>query len=227
MSVDLVALGDLHEPYASKRGKARAIEFVGDTKPKQVVQVGDLFDQLSASRHPHSRNTHTPEEEMNQARSNAVAFWDAIHRASPKSKLYQISGNHDGRVMKRVLETLPEVEHLVRPALRDLYTFAHVQTTHSEWDELILGDIVIQHGFRKFGEHVKWNNANTIHGHDHVGNIVWKATKGGALWEMSCGFLGEIDSPAFGYRSQKQIHNWTLGIGVVDNFGPRFVSFDK
>lgn len=227
MSVDIVALPDIHEPYSSKRGKARALEFIGDCKPKTVVQVGDLYDQLSASRHPHSRNTHTPEEEMNQARSNAVAFWDAIHRASPKSKLYQIHGNHDGRVMKRVMECLPEVEHLVRPAIKELYTFPNVHTVHSEWDELILGEILVMHGFRKHGDHVKWNKMHTIHGHTHVGGVIHIPVKGGTLWELSAGFLGEVDSPAFGYRSQKQIHGWTLGIGVVDNLGPRFIGFDK
>lgn len=225
--IDTVAIPDAHAPYASKRGTKLAVEYIGDVKPKKVVQMGDLYDQLSASRHPHSKNNLTPEEEMNQARAWAVAFWDAVHRASPKSLLYQIKGNHDHRVEKRVMELLPEVEHLVCPAIRELYTFPHVKTIQSEWEELIMDDVCFMHGFRKHGEHAKWNRMNTVHGHTHVGNLTWVPAKNGPIWELSAGFLGDIDSYAFNYRSQKIIHNWTLGIGVIDNLGPRFVSFDR
>lgn len=225
--IPTVAIPDLHAPYHSKRGLKRTIEFIGDVKPGRVVQVGDLFDQLSASRHPHSRNNMSPEEELNTARAVAVGMWAQIRRAVPKAKLYQIRGNHDARIAKRVMEVLPEVESLVIPAVRELYEFEGVQSVHSEWDELILDNVVYMHGFKKFGDHVKWNNMNTVHGHDHVGNIKWVPSKTGAMWEMSAGFLGEIDSPAFGYRNQKLLHGWTLGLGYIDTYGPRFVSFDR
>ncbi len=222
-----VILGDLHAPFHSKRGVKRALEYIGDTKPMFVVQIGDLYDQLSGTHHPHSRNVMTPAEECNQARQAAVALWAGVRKAAPKAKCHQITGNHDARTMKRVLENLPEVEHLVRPALRELYEFEGVKSVHSEWDELFIDDVCYMHGFRKQGDHAKWNNMNTVHGHDHKGDIKWIPARGKNLWEMSVGFLGEIDSPAFGYRSQKQIHGWSLGIGVIDTYGPRFISFDK
>ena len=222
-----VILGDYHAPFHSKRGTKRALELIGDLKPKYCVQIGDLYDQLSATHHPHSRNVMTPAEECNQARAAAVALWAGVRAASPKTKCFQISGNHDARTMKRVLESLPEVEHLVRPALRELYEFEGVKTVHSEWDELFLENVCYMHGFRKQGDHAKWNNMSTVHGHDHKGALTYIPHRSMNLFELSVGFLGEVDSPAFGYRSQKAIHGWNLGIGVIDTLGPRFVSFDK
>lgn len=194
-------------------------------KPDYVIQVGDLYDFFSWSRFPHSRDVMTPSEEITTGREQAEKMWKRINRASPSSKLYQLKGNHDERPIKRVYEKLPEIAELVKEKLGDLFQFENVKTHNEQAEELIIGTFVFMHGYRlKLGDHAKHNRQSTICGHTHRNGVFYFRQGGQTIWELNCGFVADPFSRAMSYSLQRKFRNYTKGVGVIDGYGPRFIS---
>ncbi len=108
-------------------------------------------------------------------------------------------------------------------AAKGLWEFDGVTTMGSERDELIIDGILYMHGFRKHGDHVKYNLMSTVCGHSHTGGVVFHPIKGKTLFELNAGYLGDPKSAALSYTRQSKISKWTLGLGYIDDYGPRFV----
>lgn len=196
---------------------------VRSVQPQFVVQVGDIYDDFSLSRYARSLNVTTPAKEASEGRKWAEEMWAEVAAASPKSKRIQIKGNHDDRLSKRLLEACPEAEAYTDVNSR--FRFEGVRLVDESFEELFLGDVVVQHGHKKFGTHAPHNLAPTITGHTHHGGVAFFQNRRGVYWELNAGFGGDVNSPVFRYRSQKHLHGWTLGLGIVDALGPRFVPF--
>ncbi len=214
-------LGDLHAPFHCRRVVAKAIELIKRIKPKVVVQVGDLLDFYAFSRYPRSLNLLTPQQEIKSGRRVAEDLWEDVQAAAGKKvECFQLMGNHDSRLAKRIAEALPEVEGMVP---KGLWTFDGVTTIESEREELILDGVVYMHGYRKHGDHVKYNLMSTVHGHHHTGGVVFLPVKNKILFELDAGYLANFKSPAMSYGMQSRVTKWTHGVGVIDADGPRFV----
>lgn len=226
MSGSVVALGDLHKPFHCKKSLEKALTFIQKEKPSVVVQMGDLYDQYAFSKYTRSLNIMTPEEEMTLGRAAAEEMWEEIRRLVPKADLFQIRGNHDDRAMKRLMDKTPEHEHLIRPAIEDLFKFSGVRTIQDSREELFIDGICYIHGHRKHGDHALWNQMSTVVGHTHLGGVVFYNNARGAFWELNCGYLGDKKSPVFGYKAQKKIDRTTNGLGWITEHGPMFVPFD-
>lgn len=188
-------------------------------KPDHVWQIGDLYDMLSFGKYPKSANHYTPQDELLHGRACAVAMWKNIQRAAPKAKCHQILGNHDARIMKRVLDKAPELESLIGSAVRDLFEFENVQLHTSETVEL--DNICFTHGCLQFGAHAQFTEMNTVCGHLHRGQVIYFPK----YWELNVGFLGQKHSPNMSYVTLARFAKMTHGLGVVDQNGPRFVPF--
>lgn len=215
----ILALGDTHFPYHSQRALEKVYRLADDLQPTHVVQVGDLYDQFGFSRYPKVLKME-PEKELELARAAAEKMWDHFKGLH----CYQLWGNHDDRALKRALSSAPELASLVGKSLRELYTFPGVATKPDSREELALGHIIVQHGHRsKLGDHAKYNQHCTIVGHSHTGGVVFFPKRKNTIWELNCGFLADIAGPAFGYHAQKKFHTTTLGVGWVDELGPRFI----
>lgn len=133
-------------------------------------------------------------------------------------------GNHDDRIMKRVLEKNPEIAFLIGNTLKQLYTFENVELVRSY--EYVINDIIFQHGHRsRLGDHAKYNQGSTVCGHSHVGGVVFMRNRLRTYFELNAGFLGDTETAAFAYRAQKLVNNTTLGVGVIDALGPRFIPY--
>ncbi len=218
-------LGDVHFPYQSVEAVDWAVGMARLFKPDKICQVGDLYDQFSFSRYPKLLKR-SPDEELTEARQGAVAMWAALRRARPKAQCYQLTGNHDSRILKKAIADVPELAPLVGRSLRELFTFPGVKSTHSEQQELILDGISFQHGhLSKLGDHARYNQSSTVCGHSHTGGVVFLRNRCGVYWELNAGFLGDVHSEAFSYHAQRVMHRCTLGVGYIDDFGPRFVSY--
>lgn len=217
----LLALGDTHHPFASRKALEWAYRLADKFKPTHVVQVGDLLDQFAFSRYPKIIKIE-PERELELGRKAAEKMWTHFEGL----KRYQLAGNHDDRALKRALSAAPELASLVGQSLRTLYTFPGVKTVFDGREELLIGDMVLQHGHRsRLGDHALYNRKKTIVGHSHVGGCVFFRHASGIFWELNAGFLGDVNSQAFGYHAQRRFHKTTLGVGVVDEMGPRFVPY--
>lgn len=196
-------------------------------KPKVVIQIGDALDLYAFSKFPRSYNVMTPAAEMKKGRHVLEDFWKAIRGAAGKSAdLYQLKGNHDSRMAKRMIAALPEFESFLGKC-SDLWEFPGVETVAAERDELILDDICYMHGYRKHGDHVRYNLMSTVCGHSHVGGVIYVPHKGQTLFELNAGYLGNAKTTALSYTNQAKISKWTLGVGLIDSWGPRFIPVGK
>lgn len=221
----IIVLGDVHFPFQHGKALAHAMQIIEKEKPDIVVQIGDLYDQYSASKFPRSLNLYTPKAEFELAREGGIKMWADVHAAAPKAECFQLTGNHDVRAAKRIMEAWPAGEHLIEPVMRQLFTFDGVKTIYDPTEELQIGSILFIHGYLgQLGAHRDYNQSNVVCGHTHRGSVAYRAIAEKTLWELNVGLLGDPYSKALSYRPQK-IHNWTLGIGIIDSYGPRFVSF--
>lgn len=218
----ILVLGDFHAPYHSKPALAWVIKLAKKLKPTHIVQVGDLYDMFAYSRYPKLLKL-TPGQEVGLARRATEELWDLL----PKNcKRYQLLGNHDDRPLKRALAVAPELAPLIGKTLDDLYTYPGVTLVKEA--EFELEGLLFQHGHRaKLGDHARYNQCSTVVGHSHVGGCVFLRNRNGVFYELNAGFLGDIETQAFSYLSQKKINTTTLGVGFIDDAGPRFIPFDK
>jgi len=150
-------------------------------------------------------------------------IWERARQAAgPKTLCYQLLGNHDDRLIKRVMDSMPEAERFLDHS-RELWRFKGVKTQESSRDELILDGVWYMHGYRQHGDHVKYNLMSTVVGHLHTGGVVFMRLRGKVLFELNCGHLANERAVPLSYTAQKRHSKWTTGIGVIDGEGPRFI----
>lgn len=219
----VVILGDYHAPFHCRRATAEAVAIIRKVKPKIVIQIGDARDLYSFSRFPKSLNVMTPAQEMKAGTKALEELWKSVHAAAGKGvECFMLRGNHDQRLAKQMMSALPEVEGM----LPDLWKFDGVTTMPAERDELIIDGVVYMHGYRRFGDHVRYNLMSTVCGHSHTGGVVYMPHKNKTLFELNCGYLGNPKTAALSYTAQSRISKWTRGCGVIDEYGPRFISLE-
>jgi predicted MPP superfamily phosphohydrolase len=221
----IVILGDIHFPWADEKALETVYRDVKLLQPTHVVQIGDLYDEYNFSKYPRNPNLITPDDELARARKMAVAMWAKIQQLAPRAKCVQLLGNHCARISKRIAEALPELSTLAKEPLQALFTFDGVETVHDATEEYFIGDVCFMHGHRsKFGDHAKYNQMSTVVGHSHQGGVLFFRNRREVYFELNAGWLGAEKAPVFKYGNQKIIRTWTLGYGVIDARGPRFVS---
>lgn len=217
-------IGDTHFPFASQRVLDSIYSFAEKHKPVRIIQVGDLYDLYAHSKFPRSQNIYGPQQEEELAIEKAAEMWKTLKAISPKARCVQLKGNHDVRPVKRVLESLPSLEHVVERHLNSIMTFQGVDLITDHREEFIFDDIAVIHGhYSKLGQHRDYTLMNTIHGHTHKLGIVYRKVQGRVIWELDAGFVGDYESKVFSYTPQKMTSD-TQGFGWVDEYGPRAIS---
>ncbi len=225
MAKRILVLGDTHFPFAHKKAFEWVYRVTDKLRPDTVLQLGDLLDQFAFSRYPKVLKM-DPEEELARGRADAEKMWARFKGLD----CVQLLGNHCVRLVKKAVSSAPEFAHLAAKSTRELHSFSGVRTYFDDREEVVLDvsgqKVMFQHGHRsKLGDHCRFNLMNTVCGHSHRGGVVWEQNINGAFWELNAGFLGDISSYVFGYRAQKAIHKTTLGIGWLDEYGPRFMPY--
>lgn len=216
-------IGDLHFPYHHKGALSVVLDVIKRDADQisHVIQIGDLYDFFSLSRFPRSHDYATPQDEITKARECAVEMWNYISKVAPRAKLIQILGNHDARLKLRLKEKIPELLNVV--SFNHLWVFDGVKTYHDEREEVVINDVCYFHGhYTQISRHARENQMNTVHGHTHRGGVWHGAVQNRPLWELDAGFLADPKSKVMNYTKQNW-SNWTLGYGVVDELGPRFI----
>lgn len=235
----IVTIPDLHFPFVSVDALTQfycKLEMIKD-RVQYVVQMGDLFDMLAQSKFPRSINYFSPDEEIRLARTMAAEMWAKIRSICPKAKCVQILGNHDKRPVLRALESLPFAETAIKEWTENLFVFDGVFTVMDTREVLLIGDVCFHHGFlSKLGDHRDSFMMNTVVGHTHRGGTVFRNVRQAIysdkmevinviekqIWELNAGLMGNPFSKALGYTPTK-VNNWTIGFGIIDLDGPRFV----
>lgn len=221
----IATLSDTHFPFSNATVIDRFIEYVGDAKPEWLVLAGDIWDFLSHSKFARSHNIFSPREEREMCIKMNTELWAKLKAASPKSKCFQLVGNHEARPLKRVLEEYPAAEDWVQEMMKRDLTFQGVTTILDPREFLpIADDIIVMHGFKtQAGSHRDMSLQNVISGHSHRGSVTYRRLMDKTIWELNCGFAGDPAGKGLTYTASK-IPEWTPGFGVVNAFGPQFVS---
>ena len=189
-----------------------------------IIQLGDLYDMYSASKYVRSYDLMTPKDEFEQGRETSAEVWRILKKRAPKANCFQLTGNHDVRIYKRLMEKTPELASLV--SFKSLFEFEGVKTIHDSTEELIIDDIVFMHGFRsKLGDHALYNRMSTVCGHSHKGGVLFFPHKDKMIFELNAGYLADSDTVPMRYSMQRISKN-THGFGLVDEYGPRFIPIE-
>lgn len=218
----ILCIPDTHFPFINKEALEKVIEFSKENRPDYIIQVGDLLDCYAASKFPRSQNIYTPKEEERLGIEMAAEMWRKLKTDNPKAKCFQLMGNHDVRMLKRTLESLPIAEHWIEKYFHELFTFEGVKTIFDTREELDIDGILFTHGFLSSGSHKDYYLKNVIHGHDHKLYVQHRRIHGENIFEMSCGFLGDVEAKALSYTPSK-LANFQLGFGWVDQWGARTI----
>jgi hypothetical protein len=219
---DVVIIHDAHEPWSHSGTVEAIIADIKRRQPKVIVDIGDQVDAYSLSRYARSHNILTPADEFKRARDRLETRWKRIHEASPRSDCFLVSSNHGDRLRKRVLDRLPEAESLV-----DFEFFTRFAGVTYCGSSFARDNILFEHGYLSgLGSHVRYNLRSTVHGHTHQGGVYFLQRAKQVIWELDVGFCGDPKSPIFDYRSQVVTSRWTLGWGVIDDLGPRFIPYN-
>jgi predicted MPP superfamily phosphohydrolase len=223
----VLVFGDLHFPYQHKKALAWALKQVKTLNPTHVVQIGDLYDFYYSSTYAKKDLKFSATEEVQKGREAAREFWAAVQKAAPKAKCVQLLGNHDDRPLKRVMEKVPELSAFFN--VRSLFEFASVTTQANSRTEYYIpingSKVLFHHGYLTgLGKHMHYNEQNCVVGHSHKGGTLFKGYGSGIRWELNVGFLGDETQGPLQYGPQSRKF-WTLGFGVVDEHGPRFVPY--
>lgn len=227
----VVAIGDMHLPWVSRRVLSIILRNVALIKPDIVIQMGDLFDMFSWSRFPRTHGLMTPAQEFGKARKMAVQFWQAVAKACPTAKRIQLYGNHDERPVKQILAKAPEYELFVMDHLKRSFTFEDVETQKNAATEIIIDDCMYIHGYRsKLGDHLDSSGGlNVVRAHSHKGGTVTKVhgdlmgNRYRLITELDCGFVADHRAVPLSYSQQRRFNNFTHGFGLIDPYGLRFV----
>lgn len=219
----VLAVPDAHFPFHSHAWLSWLLDLAAEVQPDAIVQLGDLFDMFAfaPSKYARSSNLHTPNEELDLARQHAAWMWAELRRLCPKAECYQLMGNHDTRARKRALEHFAAAERFVEDGVRELLTFDGVTLIPDTRERLELDGVAYLHGYLRAGAHAKAARMPCVVGHLHRGYVLH--VEDGVPWEMCAGWGGDVSGSAFGYVAQRRAHGTTLGAGVVDGYGPRFV----
>lgn len=226
MAKKVIAIPDLHFPWHHDDCLRFIYELIRKEKPDVVIQMGDLYDKFSFSKFARSHDVCTPQEELNEGRIAATLMWEHIRKiAPPTAKLYQLRGNHDVRIEKRVLDAVPEISSLIEPEIEKLFEFKNVKTIMDYREELVIDGVVYIHGFgNRIGEHAKFFLKPVVRAHRHRGELWFLQMDQYLLWELDCGYCADKTQVPLRYTPTRTTH-WTLGVGMVDGLGPRFIPF--
>lgn len=223
----ILIIGDIHFPFHHKKCLDAVHEFAKENKNdlSYIIQIGDLYDQYSHAKFPRSHNVFTPKDEEKLARQLAENMWKKFKEDCPNAKLIQILGNHDARPLKRVLESLPQMEHWVEKYFQELMSFENVETLLNAREEYKIEDIFFNHGYAsKLGEHRDHYLNNLVVGHSHTGGVSFRQIHGKILWELNVGYVADQFSKGLSYTPTRTV-KWTLGWGLIDAQGPRFIPY--
>lgn len=217
----IAIIGDIHSPFVDLDTLTWIYSMLAIFKPKTVVTIGDSLDCFAQSKFPRTHNTYSPKEELDLGVKILADMWRTIQKICPVADCYSLLGNHELRVVKRVLEVAPSLEHLID--FNRHLQFENVRLIEDPKEELRIGDIKFIHGYlSNLGAHRDYLLSNVVCGHSHIGGVSYKNIGGNVLWELNAGYVGDPMSKAMSYMPTRTTR-WTHGLAIVDSFGPRFL----
>ena len=223
VSKRILIAGDIHFPSHSRHAIAEFRARAKAYKPDIFVQIGDMFDIASASRHDRAHSK--PARVIDELKQSWPAL-DHLLSALPRTcKRYITLGNHDVRATRQVWRNAPALDGLfnLNDALGLTARGFHV-TPYGQ--SLKLGKCYFTHDMGSAGatagrQAMQRMQANVVIGHTHRLSIEYETNgKGRSHFGCVAGWLG--DASKINYRHRELVkREWMLGWveGTVSNDG--------
>lgn len=215
----LVAFSDSHLiPHRKSTAHKALLKLSHELQPAAVVEMGDLLDFASISRH--HRIGWDKQLSVKEEVQWAAACMEELTDVLPKrAKKKRTRGNHDQRFAGHISNNLASYEGLRGFSLED-----HILDWPVSWAIKVNGEeLFISHRW-KGGLHGPFNNAlwaGTSHatGHQHKQQVYPLTDLKGDRWGVDVGCLSAIYSPHFRFMEGRP-RNYRSGFAVF-----RFVNY--
>lgn len=212
----VLAIPDTHFPWTNFEAMKKIYAIAKAEQPDAIIQMGDLLDQYIFSHFARKAGI-TAKHDVRRGLLCANHMWERLHQEARHAKCFQLLGNHDVRVTKRISEKLPELGDFF--SHRNLYHFEGVKTLISDRDYLKLDGVVYCHGWlSKSIDHAKYFNSPTVHGHRHKPSL----DTDGPLWSMDVGHVANENTVPLSYTATK-FTRWRMACGLVEDKKPRLI----
>lgn len=218
----IVAIGDIHAPWLCEITMMLIYEFIERVKPEFIVVMGDEYDFFAQSKFP-KQILISPEDEVKTARAQLEKVFQSLKRVAPKTKIYNLLGNHNLRPVKRLIESAPELMPFFD--FDSYFKFPESEFVNDPREPLIIGGIAFHHGFMKQYSHMVKFQKPTVCAHTHNGGLLYQKVQGKWLWELNAGYAGNPSKPCFNYTPVRE-PNWTRGVGYISEWGPHWLPFE-
>jgi len=217
------AFGDTHFPYNYNLDVIYTeIKYY---KPDIIIHVGDLYDQYMFSKYDKEYNEILPDKELKSSKQAACKMWTKIQQISPRSKKFQLLGNHDIRILKQTKRKFPEIYSFIKEIHKDFYSFKGVTTMFSDRDYLEFDNVVYCHGWQT--KHVAHFNSSVVRGHSHKAELelVQNNKSNYKLsFELSIGGWGDERQVPLSYPASKKT-GWRKAVGVITDGYPQLIVY--
>lgn len=214
----VLAIPDLHAPFTDLAAVDYFVSTARMLQPDIIFQLGDAYDCYSFSKFPHSPNIMTPRQEMIEGHQLLSAFWKRMRDACPTAELIQITGNHEARISKRILEAAPAALDFLE--VGSLYEFGDVSVVRDPRKETEIDGILYIHGFLSTpAKHLAYFNQSVVHGHTHRMSIISRPTHSRMIFAAECGHAGDLDLVPMQYTPTVRSH-WTISAMLISEYGP-------
>lgn len=208
----ILFVSDTHSPYEDKRAFDLMLKAGKAFKPDIVVIQGDFADFYSVS--SHSKN---PNRQRNlEFEVNAVRARLRQLEALGASKNIYVSGNHEDRLERYLMDKAPELFNVVTiPEVLGLKDWTYVPYK----SDIAIGKLYITHDTGSAGRNAVFNNLNAYQsnvtcGHTHrLAYVVEGNAKGKAHVSATFGWLGDTKKVDYMHRV-KAARDWALGFGI-------------
>ena len=214
----VLIIGDVHAP-CMRQGY---VDFLSDTYDAwdcdEVVMIGDLVDHTALSFHTKNPRLKNPMGELSEALEQIELLTDAFPAAD------MLIGNHDCLPHRWCLEVGIPPEFLRSP--QDLWQLPKTWTVHSRYEQVVVDDVIYQHGDRGRASAVlnaKDEFKSCVQGHHHSkAGVEFFANKFTRIFGMQVGCGVDDRKLAMDY-GKKYTSKSILGCGVVlDGITPIF-----
>ena len=212
----ILVIPDVHAPFHDRRAWDVMMAFARIWRPDTIVQVGDLIDGYTVSRHPKDPRVASVLEQETTA---TKAIREELDSLGAERKCLTV-GNHDSNLERTLMEKCPALlgslnidsllglsEHrwMVVPYKQHL-TIGHLHFTHE-------AGFCGANAVRQTGE---LYHHNILFGHTHrLGADYFGDVLGRRYVSASLGWLGRAECAEYEHDMRKKRH-WQHGFGAVE-----------
>jgi hypothetical protein len=215
---------DVHCYFEDKKAIELTLKLVKHFKPDRVIQLGDLLDGYGLSRF--DIDPSNPASRLQTELDIAHSFLSALRKASPKSRIQIIEGNHEDRFQKYLVKNSPALLHLQDLTLPKLLKLSEHRIDPVLYPSIDLasGAFTARHGTYTSLTAAKQEFLATlksgISAHTHRASTFMHRSESGLFKWIECGHLS-VNAPVY----KKYVQNWVQAIAFGE-FSVNGNSFD-